>query len=205
MATARMVTVFDVRRHLTSVALALVLVLGGIASPAFAAGNQVTGDVASDAGALVDSNVVTLTAGNPLNLVKRAYLQDGTRVPDSSDLAEGTVFDFLIYISNDSDVSVNDVSLRDVLDPAFAYQTGTIRIDNTVVNCSTPVCSTPEEDNVYLATAGNTPLNDAVDADVASYTAGTTTIDVGDENETNAPLSLAPQKVWAVVFTVKVQ
>ena len=47
-------------------------------------------------------------------------------------------------------------------------------------------------------------MNDNVDADVASYSSGTETIDVGNESQANAQLNIAGQRVWAVAFRVTV-
>ena len=38
-----------------------------------------------------------------------------------------------------------------------------------------------------------------------SYNGGTTTIDAGDQNAANAQLDIAANKVWALLFTVKIQ
>jgi uncharacterized repeat protein (TIGR01451 family) len=181
------------------------LVLGLIAAPALGETNQATGDIAGTADALADSNIVTLSStGNQLTLVKRAYLPDGTRVPTTSTLPSGSVVDFLIYISNDSTVQINDVSVQDVLDPAFVYQTGTIRVDNSVANCAATVCTPGEEDNLYSVIEPKAPLTDAVDGDVASYSAGTQTIDAGNDSQANFQLNIAGARVWAMAFRVTV-
>lgn len=197
------------RRRIESLAgvriqvFAIVLIVGITAT--VAAPNQATGDIAGDTDALLDSNVVTLNnSGTQLALVKRAYLPDGTRVPTTSTLPEGSVVNFLIYISNGTSVPINDVSLKDVLDPAFVYQAGSIRADNSVANCAAQTCTPAEEDNIFAVVEVTGSLNDAVDGDVASYTAGSKTIDVGDESVANAQLNLAGQKVWAMVFEVTV-
>jgi uncharacterized repeat protein (TIGR01451 family) len=181
----------------------LLLALGAL--PVFGETNQATGDIAGVAGDLVDSNVFTLTSsGTPLNLVKRAYLPDGTRVATSSTLPAGSVVDFLIYISNDTTVQINDISLQDVLDPAFVYQSGTIRVDNNVANCAAAVCTPAEEDNLHSVLEPQPGLNDAVDGDVASYSPGTTTIDFGNQNQANLQLNILGQRVWAALVRVTV-
>lgn len=171
--------------------------------PAFAADNQATGNIAGDNDALSDSGVFVLNStGSQLALVKRAVLDDGTPVADLSVLPRGSVVKFLIYVNNDSSVSIHDLSVQDVLDPAFAYQTGTIRVDNTVGECAAQICDATEEAALFLAINDNTPLDDSVGADVASYTGGDT-IDVGNEIQTNTQLDIAGDSVWAVMFTVR--
>ena len=45
-----------------------------------------------------------------------------------------------------------------------------------------------------------------IDADEGSYDGGTRTIDVGDQNNANnSQLDLAADRVWALVFTVRMQ
>ena len=50
---------------------------------------------------------------------------------------------------------------------------------------------------------GQAAGTDAVDGDTVSYTAATTTIDAGNQNQANAQLDIAATRVLAVLFTVK--
>ena len=92
-----------------------------------AATNTGLGDIAGVSGDLVDSNVFTLTNSTP-TLVKRAFLvSDQSVIASGSVLPTGTVIDFMIYLNNESDLGILDVTIRDVLDPLFLYTAGTIR------------------------------------------------------------------------------
>jgi len=180
------------------------LALSLFATPGLGGTNQATGDIGGVGSQLVDSNVLTLNATSKLALVKRAYLPDGTRVPAASTLPKGSAVDFLIYVNNNSALQVNDVSVQDVLDAAFAYQTGSIRVDNSVASCAAVVCTPAEEDNVFAVVAAKPPSTDLVDGDVASYAVPTTTVTAGNESVANLRLDLAAQRVWAMVFTVRI-
>ena len=74
-----------------------------------------------------------------------------------------------------------DISLQDVLDPAFGYQAGTLRVDNSVGSCAAAVC-TPAEEAVLSAT-----------------------IDAGNQSVANARLDIAASRVWVLMFSVKMQ
>jgi uncharacterized repeat protein (TIGR01451 family) len=193
---------FERLRALT-VAL-IVTVLGSDA--ASAANNQATGDVNGDATAVVASNIFALTSSGALTLVKRAFLADGTSVPTGSTLAKGNKVIFMIYLDNRSSVTVTKVSIRDVLDPLFAYSPGTLKLNDTLASCATTTCTAAEEAALFAAVNGSAALTDAVDADVASYTAASTTIDVGNSKVPgNAQLNATNGKVLAVAFTVTMQ
>lgn len=170
---------------------------------AYAADNQGTGDIAGDAAAIAASNVFTLTS-TQLALVKRAFLADGTPLTSGANLPRGTVVKFMIYVNNTTAFVVDDMSVRDALDPAFAYQTGTVRVDSSVPNCASGNCTAAEEAAIYTAVNAQAPVNDVVDADVASVTGGNT-IDVGNQNQSNAQLNVPANRAWAVLFTVKIQ
>ena len=108
----------------------------------------------------------------------------------------------MLYINN-KDVAASDVSVRDVLDAAFQYQTATIQVDNSVVECALTVCTAAEELAIFTAVNGAAFLTDAVDGDVASYTGGTLSVDAGNSTEANLQLDIAADKVWAILFSVK--
>ncbi|MBT8136317.1 MAG: hypothetical protein KJO54_04795 [Gammaproteobacteria bacterium] len=175
-----------------------------VSGAALAAPNQGTGDVAGDGAALVDSNVFNLlSTGAALTLVKRAFLADGTPITTGSTLPTGTVVKFMIYVNNTSSIQISDVSMRDVLDPLFLYQAGTIKVDNSVAKCAAVACTPAEEATIFAAADGSAALSDAVDADVASI-AGVT-VDAGNQNVANAQMNAAADSVLALVFSVRMQ
>jgi len=143
-------------------------------------------------------------SGTPgvLSIVKRAFFTDGTPVSHLSTLPRGTVVKFLLYIDNPG-AAVGDVSVRDVLDPTFVYESGTLHFDNSLANCAGGTCSPAEEATIFAAADTGTPGTDAVDADPVSFSAST--IDGGDQNVANAPLNIAVNSVWAVVFEARMQ
>ena len=170
-----------------------------------AATNIGTGDIAGVPGDLTPSNTVTLTSAT-LALIKRAFLADGSALTSGASLPKGTVVKFMIYINNNTNVGANDVSVQDALDAGFAYQTGTIKTSNTVANCAAAICLPAEEAAIYAAVNAGTAKTDGTPDDEASYTAGTTTIDLGNQSvATNTQLDIAASKVWAVIVSVKMQ
>ena len=110
-----------------------------------------------------------------LSLVKAAFLTDGTPIASGTTVAKGTPVKFLIYMDNTTAVPVDSVNVQDVLAAQFVYQPGTIRVSNTV----------------------NTG------AAVAAIYAGTT-ISAGASTG-NGLVTVPASKVWAMLFTVKVQ
>jgi hypothetical protein len=174
-----------------------------LALPAFGADNQATGDIAGNPAALTDSNVVSLSSsGVQLTLVKRAFLADGTVVPDTSTVPAGTRLKFLIYVSNPTSLDVHDLNVRDVLDPAFVYQSPSIKVDASQSACAGAVCTPAEEDALFLAVDARSVLTDAVDADVASFDSGGPKVDAGSVAG-NATVVVPANRVWAVQFTVQ--
>jgi uncharacterized repeat protein (TIGR01451 family) len=201
-----MFTLLSIRaRHLACKCLAFALA-AMLPFAAHAATNQGTGDIAGDASALTASNVFTLNStGATLALVKRAFLADGTPIASGSTVPTGTMVKFMIYVNNSSSIAINDISMRDVLAALFAYEAGTLKIDNSVANCAAAACTAPEEAAIYAAVDASAALTDAVDGDTVTYTGGTTTIDAGNENAGNAELDAAANRVLALLFTVQVQ
>jgi hypothetical protein len=109
---------------------------------------------------------------------------------------------FLLYINNSGGL-VADVSLQDVLDPVFAYVPGTIEYDNSVANCAAATCTMAEEAAIFAAADSGTVGTDAVDGDVVSFTG--VTVDIGNSSVANTQLDIAAGKVWAVLFTMRMQ
>ncbi len=188
-------------QHIAALTLGVLLTLGHVAQ---AAPNQGTGDVAGVGADLTDSNVFILSStGSGLVLVKTAFLTSGGAQLTSSDtVPAGTSVDFMIYINNESSVAISDVSIQDVLDAAFTYQTGTIKIDNSVADCAA-TCDAAEEQAVYAAAILTAALTDGAGDDAASFAA--LTVDAGNSVVgTNARLDVAANTVLALVFTVVV-
>lgn len=137
-----------------------------------------------------------------LELVKRAFLSDGTPISDGNILPRGTLVQYLIYINNKGSAR-DDVSVRDVLDPAFSYEVGTMKVDNSVASCAAQSCTAIEESAIFTAANSVLASTDAVDGDIVSITG--TTIDAGNQNVSNAQLDIAANRVWALLFTVKMK
>ena len=192
-------------RQLAASAFAIALMFGG-AQSAFAEDNQGTGDIAGDTTALTDSNIFQLfSTGAALELVKTAFLtSNGTPIATGSTVPQGTQVDFMIFVSNPSSVAVNDVTVQDVLDPLFAYQANSIRVDNSQVNCAANPCTAGEIAAIYAAASVAAANTDGVDGDTSSYN-GTDTINAGNNAAANGQLDMLANSVLAVVFTVQVQ
>ena len=144
----------------------------------------------------------------PLEMVKRAFQSDGTPIANGATLPRGTAVKFLIYVDNFG-AALADVSLQDVLDPAFLYQASSMKVDGTLqssVVCPAGIC---DEAAIFSQVDGSgTPVSDGdLDGDVASYTAlPLPTIDLGDGvKPSNTQLDVAADRVWAVVFTISMQ
>ena len=189
-------------QHIAALTLGVFLTLGHVAQ---AANNQGTGDVAGVGADLTDSNVFILSStGSGLVLVKTAFLtSSGTQLTSSDTVPAGTSVDFMIYINNESSVAISDVSIQDVLDPAFTYQSPSIKIDNSVADCGVS-CDTTEEAAIYAAAIATGVLSDAAAAgDAASFAA--LTVDAGNSVVgANDQLNIAANTVLALVFTVVV-
>jgi hypothetical protein len=167
-----------------------------------AATNTGTGDVAGVDAALVDSNVFTLNSSNP-TLVKVAYLAGGGAALTSGDaVPAGTSVDFLIYLNNEADVDIDDVTIQDAL-TGFTYTAGTIRVLNTTAECAATACTVGEELTIYNDVRAETAKTDGAAAgDTASFVGST--VDVGDQVQANDQQDAVANTVLAVVFTVTV-
>ncbi len=141
------------------------------------------------------------TVPAPLVIVKRAFTSDGTPIPSGSDLPSGMLVKFLLYV-NSAAAPVADISMRDVLDPLFLYVNGSTRFDNSA-SCVALVCTPAEETAIFAAADAGTSGTDAVDGDVVSFSG--VTLDIGNQNAANAQLDIAGSKVWAVVFSARIQ
>jgi hypothetical protein len=174
------------------VLVALILLAGSVAN---AADNTATGDIAGVPADLTDSNTFTINS-TTLSLVKTAFLTDGTQLPSGTTVPSGTLVQFLVYLDNPTAAPVPDVHIQDVLDPAFVYEAGTIRADNSLATGAT-------EAAIYAAVSGTVPLDDAVDGvDVAGIAGATVSAGGGAGN---AQADAGANAVWALLFTVRVQ
>ncbi len=140
--------------------------------------------------------------GTSLNIVKLAFWPDGTPIPTGATIPSGVEFKYFLYVNNPSAV-ISDVTVRDVLDPAFVYQAGTIRADNSLANCAAATCIPAEELAIFAAVDAAALLTDAADADVASYRGASLSVDTGDGNVANLQLDINGNAVWAILFSVK--
>jgi uncharacterized repeat protein (TIGR01451 family) len=172
--------------------MAATLLMSG---PAMAADNIGTGDIAGDNAALNSSNIFQLFT-TTMSLNKMAFLANGTQLASGATLPRGTEVRFVIYIDNTTAVPMNDVSIQDILDPTFAYQAGSMMVDNSAANAATP-------GEIYAAVNAGTAVLDPIGADVASAVG--VTIDVGNQNVANGQLDLAANRVWAILFRTLMQ
>ena len=157
------------------------------------------GSVAVSPGGPTGSSVPSqLTMAEPSSMtivgVSPTPIASGTTIPT------GVPFKFMIYINNRA-AARGDVSLRDVLDPAFSYQAGTMKVTNGIVACAADTCTAPEESGIFTVVDGVAAASDGVDADVVSISGAT--IDVGDANVANGQLNVSANSVWALVFDVQ--
>jgi hypothetical protein len=156
-------------------------------------------------GSTSEFNAATgVTAPQPLTLVKRAFLPDSSAVTDGATLATGTTVHYLLYVNNDGPART-DVNLRDVLDAVFDYQLQSMRVDSSLSKCAAGNCTAAEELAIFEAAIGQSTSTDEIDGDVVSYTAGSSTIDAGNDAVANAQLDIIGNSVWALLFTVEVQ
>ncbi len=149
-----------------------------------------------------DSPSTFYTLGPLGALVKRAFLADGTPLSDGDTVRKGAVVKYLIYLNNPGGV-LPDVSVQDALDPTFAYQASTLKVNNSTSDCVLEDCTPAEEATIFSDVDVLAAKTDAVDGDVVSITGST--IDAGDQNVANGVASAAASKVWALLFEVKMQ
>ena len=65
------------------------------------------------------------------------------------------------------------------------------------------VCTAAEEGAIFAAVNVAATLTDAVDGDVASYTGASLSVDAGNGTVANAQLNISADRVWAILFSVK--
>ncbi len=139
----------------------------------------------------------------PLSIVKRAFQVDGRPIASGSTMPAGTPVRFMLYINN-PDMTLDDVGIQDVLDPAFAYVPGSARYDNSPIRCASMSCTVSEEAAIFAAADTGVAVTDAADGDL--FSAAGPNLYVGDGViGGNLQADLAAQRVWALVFTAQLQ
>jgi len=178
--------------------LGVFLALGSVAQ---AADNIAIGDVAGVDADLGDSNTFTLNAFVS-ELQKRAFLTVGNTALTSGDtLPAGTSVDFLIYLNNEGDLSIDDVGIVDTL-LGFTYVPGSLHVLNTTAAC-VGGCGPAQELTIYNDARVAGVKTDAINDDEASF-AGTT-VEVGDNVTVgNTQQDAAANLVLALVFTATI-
>ncbi|MCJ7556428.1 MAG: hypothetical protein MUP90_05870, partial [Gammaproteobacteria bacterium] len=127
------------------------------------------------------------------------FLADGTQLATGSTLPRGTEVRFVIYVDNPTTFPLSDVSLQDVLDPAFAYQTGSMKYNNALAAGASEALIYTTVNAVAASVA-----TDAISDDVASAVG--VTIDVGNSVVgTNTQVDIAANSVWAILFRALMQ
>jgi hypothetical protein len=190
--------------------LMLALAAGLIPFAAQAADNTATFNL--NGVAQPDSNTFSLNSFNAANIAlsKAAYLTDGTRLASGSGVPTGTVVHFILYVDNQTGVTVTNVNMADQLNALFQYTDiaggGTLKVASLAQNCATlGSCTAGEELNIRNAL--NSAANLAEDAEDGSLTAGwdgTDTITVGS-SAGNAQLDVPATTTWGVLFAVTMQ
>jgi len=190
-------------QHFAALTLGVFLTLSHVAD---AATNTATGDIAGTGAALTNSADFELLTSSP-TLVKTAFLAGGgAALTDGGTVPPGTSVDFLIYLNNEADADILDVSIQDVL-TGFTYTAGTIRVLNTTLSnvCTDPTaCTAGEEVTIYNDVRAEIVKTDpAAGGDTASFV--TDTVDIGDQVQTgNDTQNVSANTILAVVFTVTV-
>ncbi|BCR05823.1 hypothetical protein DESUT3_28920 [Desulfuromonas versatilis] len=146
-------------------------------------------------------DTIKLIDGNAaVSLTKQAFDQGGTWIPHGIRLPKGTRIKFMVYLFSDQSAT-NDVRFVDVLDPAFGYVPGTLRVGTMNTSSFGGVPLTPAEETTLFANA-TTVVGDAINStDVAGISGAT--IEVGLPG--NAVLNVGNNRVWALTYEVVLQ
>jgi uncharacterized repeat protein (TIGR01451 family) len=166
-----------------------------LSGPVMAADNIGTGDIGGDGASLNDSNTFSLFT-TTMSLNKMAFLSNGTALANSTTLPRGTEVHFVVYVDNTTNVPLLDVSIQDILDNTFAYQSGSMRAGTLASGSSQAVIY-----STISAVAGT--LSDGTGDDIASY--ASSTIDVGNQNAVNSTLDVPGNSVWGILFRTLMQ
>ena len=185
-------------QRIVALMLGVFLALGSVAQ---AADNTAIGDVAGVGPDLGDSNTFTLSAFVS-QLQKRAFLTVGNTALTTGDtLPAGTSVDFLIYLNNEGDLSIDDVGIQDTL-VGFTYVPASLHVLNTTAAC-VGGCGAPQELTIYNDARVAGVKSDAINDDEASITG--TTVEVGNTvTAGNTQQDAAANFVLALVFTATI-
>jgi uncharacterized repeat protein (TIGR01451 family) len=182
-------------RRVTAVSVLATSLAALAASTSMAADNTATGDIAGGASTITTSNTFTINS-TTLALVKAAFLADGTPLASGTSVPKGSLVKFMIYLDNSTIVPADSVNVSDVLAAQFVYQPGTIHVDNTVNTGATAAA-------IYASVNATAAITDGVsNADVAGISGSTVSAGLAAGN---AIVTVPAQKVFAVLFSVKVQ
>jgi len=186
---------------------ALALLVGTLlAGPSLALAATNTAQFGIGAAPSTASNTVTLFSADisGLQLFKRAFLDDGTPIADSTTLPIGTTVKFMIYIDNYTAASIDDLNIADAL-AGFTYTAGTIKMSTTLPNClaGDGTCTVAEEGTMFTTLNGLAALNDDVSTanDAAGFSGGT--ISAGS-TAGNQALDMLPNQAWGLLFTTTI-
>ncbi|NNE43885.1 MAG: hypothetical protein HKN12_06735 [Gemmatimonadetes bacterium] len=134
-------------------------------------------------------------------LVKRSFLTDGTPLPDGSDVPSGTRIHFLMYLNNKGAL-LTDLSARDILDPAFTYVPGSMRVWNGTVACVAANCTPAEEATIYADVKVGVVGTDAVDGDQVAFVGNT--FYAGNRHVASLQFNPTGNRVAALLLTAEV-
>lgn len=182
-------------KKMSYVTLVTALVTLLTAHSAFAADNTGTGDIGG--AALTNSNTFTINVYSG-QIVKTAFLTDGTALTSGTTLPQGATVRFVLYIVNTTPVAINDYSLSDVL-TGFTYVANSIKL-STAETCAAATCTGGELSTIYTNVSGLAAVSDSqADADGAGYD-GTNTINVGNPAGSSAAVNVSAGNALVVMF-----
>lgn len=175
--------------------LALAVLCTVAPAASFAADNTATGDIAGGASTITNSNTFTINS-TQLALVKAAFLSDGTPIASGTSVPKGSLVKFMIYLDNSTIVPADSLNVSDVLAAQFVYQPGTLKIDNSQATGATAAA-------IFAAVDAAAAVTDAVSgADAAGISGSTVSAGL---SAGNAIVNVPASRVWAMLFSVKVQ
>ena len=197
------------------IAVSVFLTMVGWSLPVFAATNEAT-DPGGGGVSITDSGTVTVNS-SALQLVKQVYDTGGSCLASipadaacnssatSVTVPSGTNLKFMIFVRNDTDVSLSDVRIEDLLADTgtdFTYVANSIK--RTPMNATAPL-DTDTIGTIFTAADGGTVMTDVVGGpdDEASMdtTASPDRMTVGAvTGQANAAVSVTAHRTFAVLF-----
>lgn len=177
-------------------------------APALGATNVATGVIGDGSGITLQGGDGTGTAAISLQstrlaLNKQARTSDGSVLADGADVSPGQEIWFVLWVDNTTDYGADALTIVDQLNESeFRYTANSIE--------TTTVASGTDDAGLWAATWA--PLSDAAGAteDEASFVdtaspAGADRLTVGSvSGQVNRDLSVAPQTMFAIRFSVTV-